>query len=105
MDDALSDSVYAILLVLLKPQHGYAIMKEISNITNGHMEIGPASMYTNLKKLQKADYITLQENSDRKKVYQITSSGREALEKDIARRRLFYEAGIALLAKNKEELN
>ncbi len=100
MDDALSDSVYAILLVLLNPQHGYGIMKEISEITTGAMKIGPSSMYTNLKKLQKADFITLTENSDHKKVYHITAKGRAALEKDVQRRRLFYEAGAALLAKN-----
>ncbi len=100
MEDALSDSVYVILLVLLKPQHGYGIMKEISEITSGEMEIGPASMYTNLKKLQKAGFITLTENSDRKKVYQITAKGKKALAKDVKRRRIFYEAGATLLANH-----
>lgn len=98
MEESLTDSTYLILLALLKPQHGYAIMKEISEMTGGAFEIGPASMYTILKKLQKSQLIELEESSDRKKIYQITEKGIRLLKHDIVRRRLFYEAGIEALA-------
>ncbi|MGM0125101.1 hypothetical protein IGI37_002498 [Enterococcus sp. AZ194] len=102
MDETLTDSTYLILLALLRPQHGYAIMKEVSELTKGTVEIGPASMYTILKKLQKNQYITLENTNDRKKVYTITESGKEVLKKDIQRRKLFFEAGQKLLVEGGE---
>ena len=103
MDDTLTDSSYLILLALLKPQHGYAIMKQVSEMTGERVSIGPASMYTILKKLQKSGYITLEENAERKKTYLISQQGLEVLEKDVQRRKLLYQAGEALLARQKED--
>ncbi|GGC82203.1 PadR family transcriptional regulator [Enterococcus wangshanyuanii] len=102
MEETLTDSTYLILLALLKPQHGYAIMKEVNLLTNGQVVIGPASMYTILKKLQTSKYISLEESNDRKKIYLITDKGRNALEQDIERRKLLYQAGSRLLAKKGE---
>ena len=99
MEETLTDSTYLILLALLKPQHGYAIMKEVNLLTNGQVTIGPASMYTILKKLQTSKYISLEESSDRKKIYLITEKGRSILEQDVERRKLLYQAGSRLLAK------
>lgn len=57
MDEALTDSTYLILLALLKPKHGYLIMKQIDDLSQGTFEIGPATMYTILKKLTKLSLI------------------------------------------------
>ncbi|MGC6769971.1 PadR family transcriptional regulator [Enterococcus sp. LJL128] len=103
MDETLTDSSYLILLTLLQPQHGYAIMKQISELTDGKVSIGPASMYTILKKLQKSGYITLEENSERKKIYLITEEGLDVLEKDISRRKLLYQAGEFLVAERRRK--
>lgn len=99
MEEALTDSTYLILLALLKPQHGYAIMKEISKLTHGAFEIGPASMYTILKRLQAHEMIQLEESNDRKKIYRITQKGRNTLVREIERRRLFYKAGADLMSE------
>lgn len=99
MDETLTDSTYLILLALLKPQHGYAIMKEITVLTDGNVEIGPASMYTILKKLVKSEWIQLEENLDRKKIYQITPQGIDVLKKEVQRRKIFYQAGEKMLAQ------
>ncbi|WP_425429267.1 PadR family transcriptional regulator [Enterococcus silesiacus] len=99
LEDTLTDSTYLILLALLEPQHGYAIMKEVNSLTNGQVDIGPASMYTILKKLQKSELITLEESSERKKIYLITEKGLENLKRDIKRRKLLYQAGNRLLAE------
>lgn len=105
MDEPLTDSNYLILLALLEPKHGYAIMKEISEITNERVSIGPASMYTILKKLVKSEYITLEQDDDRKKIYLITELGIKKLEEEVERRKLFYQAGERLLLeKAREEL-
>ncbi|KAF1305125.1 PadR family transcriptional regulator [Enterococcus saccharolyticus] len=99
MDETLTDSTYLILLALLKPQHGYAIMKEITVLTDGNFEIGPASMYTILKKLVKSEWIQLEETLDRKKIYHITPQGIDVLKKEVQRRKVFYQAGEKMLAK------
>ncbi|MBO0476623.1 helix-turn-helix transcriptional regulator [Vagococcus sp. DIV0080] len=101
MDEPLTDSSYLILLALLKPKHGYAIMKDISDITNERVSIGPASMYTILKKLLKSDLIALEQDDDRKKVYLITDLGINKLEEEVERRKLFYLAGERLLEEKR----
>ena len=87
----------SILLALLKPQHGYAIMKEITVLTEGKVEVGPASMYTILKKLVKSEWIRLEESSDRKKIYHITPKGIDVLKQEVQRRKIFYQAGAKML--------
>lgn len=104
MDEVLTDSTYLILLALLEPKHGYGIMKDITEITEGRISVGPASMYTILKKLEKQGHIALQEDSDRKKVYLITESGKEVLKKDIERRKLFYLAGETRYLESEERI-
>ena len=65
MDEALTDSTYLILLALLKPKHGYVIMKQIHELSQGTFEIGPATMYTILKKLTKKGWIDFEKKSIR----------------------------------------
>lgn len=72
MDEALTDSTYLILLALLKPKHGYLIMKQIHELSQGTFEIGPATMYTILKKLTKKGWIDLEESVDRKNLSDYT---------------------------------
>ena len=103
MDEPLTDSNYLILLALLEPKHGYAIMKDISDITEGKVTIGPASMYTILKKLVKNEFITLEQDDERKKVYLITDLGIQKLEEEVERRKLFYLAGDKLLSEKRGE--
>ena len=105
VNEPLTDSNYLILLALLKPKHGYAIMKDISDITDEKVSIGPASMYTILKKLVKSELITLEQDDDRKKVYLITDLGVQALEAEVERRKLFYLAGERLLSELRGELD
>lgn len=93
MEEALTDSMYLILIALVKPQHGYAIMKEITALTQGRYQIGPASMYTILKKLLDEKWISLEETDDRKKVYTITKSGIDRLKQEVTRREKFVRAG------------
>ena len=102
--EPMTDSTYLILLSLLEPRHGYAIMKGISDMTHDSVSIGPASMYTILKKLEKKGDIRLKEDKDRKKIYIITDQGKADLIKEVERRRMFYEAGRSLLNGDKVDV-
>lgn len=97
-DEILTDSTYYILLVLIEPVHGYGIMQKIQKISKGEMIIGPASLYTILKKLQEGGYIELlEDDEERRKVYTLTNKGRQILKKDINRRITMVEHGKAIL--------
>ncbi|NFP91982.1 PadR family transcriptional regulator [Clostridium sporogenes] len=84
----LTDSAFYILASVIEEKHGYLIMKVIEKFTNNEVVIGPASLYTTLKKLLKAGLVELNPNVDEnKKVYKITSKGREMLIKEINRKK------------------
>ena len=51
--EQLTDSVFYIMAAFIQPSHGYAVMSLIEEITNGTVVIGPASLYTIIKKLLK----------------------------------------------------
>ncbi|WP_042351900.1 PadR family transcriptional regulator [Bacillus massiliigorillae] len=96
-DEILTDSTYYILLTMVNPIHGYGIMQEIEQMSQGTMTIGPASLYTILKKLQTAQLIDLVPSDDRRKVYMLTPKGKEILKKDIERRMIMVEYGKKVL--------
>lgn len=97
-DNQLTDSMYYILLSLIEPLHGYGIKQKILDLSNGEIEIGPASLYTILKKLVTRNLIVLLEDDEnRKKTYQISESGRVLLKLDIERRIQMAEIGKNIL--------
>ena len=57
-EEQLTESGYYILLALLVPMHGYGISKYIEELTEKEVIIGPATLYTMLKKMQEQDYMT-----------------------------------------------
>ncbi len=84
----LNDSAFYILSSVIEEKHGYLIMKTIEELTEGKVSIGPASLYTTLKKLLKAELVELSPDTDsNKKVYKTTSKGKEMLQKEIERKK------------------
>ncbi|MBU3203950.1 PadR family transcriptional regulator [Clostridium algidicarnis] len=84
----LTDSAFYILSSVSEEKHGYLIMKTIEEFTENKVTIGPASLYTTLKKLLVAELVELKPSTDEnKKIYKITSLGREMLIKEIERKK------------------
>jgi DNA-binding PadR family transcriptional regulator len=84
----LTDTAFYILASVIEEKHGYLIMKIIEKLTNDKVIIGPASLYTTLKKLLAADLVELKTDiAENKKVYKITNKGREMLIKEIERKK------------------
>lgn len=99
-DDILTDSTYYILTSLIEPTHGYAIMQDIQQSSKGEIVIGPASLYTILKKLQNAELIEqFKVEEERKKTYILTKKGVDILKKDIKRRMNMVEVGKKALKR------
>ena len=90
--EQLTDSVFYIMAALTTPRHGYAIMNLIEETTKGTVSIGPASIYTIIKKLLQQEFIYLYDDSDsRRKTYLLTEKGREVLTEDIERRKVMIQ--------------
>jgi len=98
----LTDAYYYILLSLIKPKHGYLIMKSVEEMSEGEFSIGPASLYTSIKKLLDAQLIKLTHESEQKKIYVATDKGIESLNNEIERKRKMI--GIAEKIFNDEEM-
>ncbi|MDR1852062.1 MAG: PadR family transcriptional regulator [Propionibacteriaceae bacterium] len=89
----LTDTAFITLAALTEPRHGYKIMHEVEAQTNGEINLGPASLYTTLRKLAEAGLIALISEEDNKKVYQATESGLEALRLEVNKRRKLADYG------------
>ena len=84
--------MFYIMAALTKPRHGYAIMALIEETTEGAIKIGPASMYTIIKKLLKQEWIYLYEGADaRRKTYLLTDKGKEILKEDMDVRKMMIQ--------------
>ena len=86
---ALTESIFYILLRLHSPAHGYALMKDIAQMTDGRVNLGAGSLYGALDTLQKKGWISALEefHQDRKIEYVITDKGKQYFEKEILRLR------------------
>lgn len=81
---------FLILLALTdRPRHGLAIVEEIDARTDGAEQIGPASLYSTLKRLLALGFVAEpdqppdpSDDDPRRRYYEITPEGRRALRDD-----------------------
>jgi DNA-binding PadR family transcriptional regulator len=102
--EELPDSAFYILLLLLEANHGYMVMKEVEELTDGVVAIGPASMYTTIKKLLNAGLIEqLEDAGEGRKIYFTTDLGKEMLKREVERKKkMVRHAEIALEKERKK---
>ncbi len=96
---ALTEAVYYILLSLIKPMHGYGIMQNVEQLSNGRVKLAAGTLYGAINTLLEKGWITAipGEKDSRKKEYRITEAGRQALEGEILRLRELIENGNRIL--------
>jgi len=84
---ALTEAVYYILLSMLEPIHGYAVMQNIGKLTNGRVILGAGTLYGAIITLLEKHWIrAVTGNEDsRKKEYVITDLGRSILQRELVR--------------------
>ena len=95
----LSPAVFHILLALAgEDRHGYAIMRDIEDRTDGVVRVGPGMLYGSVKWLLKDGFIeetparSRAGADDRRRVYRLTAPGRALLKAEAAR----LEAAVGL---------
>lgn len=96
----MTETGFYILLSLQEEMHGYSIIQKVNELTGGDIIISPGTMYGSLSKMEKDGLIRFIREEDKRKLYQITTLGREVLLLEIKRiERLYknvrsYEEGI-----------
>lgn len=89
----LSPAMFYILLALPDgPKHGYAIMKEVEEMTGGKITLGPGSLYGSIKRLLKDKLIAETDHrpvraldDERRRYYILTDYGRRVLAGEVER--------------------
>lgn len=103
----LPPATFHILLALGdQERHGYSIMQEVATRSKGAFRIGPATLYTTIKRLLAEDLIEeLEERPDpemddqRRRYYRLTKLGRRAAEAELARLQSLVRQAKVSLAK------
>ncbi|TMN22191.1 PadR family transcriptional regulator [Lentibacillus cibarius] len=81
----MTETAFYILLSLAEPRHGYGIIKHVETITNGRIHLGSGTVYGTLTKMQRDGLIIVYADEKRKKIYEITDTGRQVMQAEIAR--------------------
>lgn len=84
----LTETFFYILLAVRKPNHGYGIIQEVLNLTEGRVNIGPGTLYGAINSMLEKGWISLyseDKESRKKKEYLITQKGKEIFKDEVNR--------------------
>jgi DNA-binding PadR family transcriptional regulator len=103
----LTPAVFHVLLALAGGErHGYAIMQEVVESTEGRIKMGPGTLYGTIKRLLEARLIEESAerpdprlDNERRRYYRLTAVGEQVLKAEARR-----YAGIVALARGKRLL-
>lgn len=110
MNFQLSHSEFYILLSLaIKSRHGYEIMKQVEQDSDGKVSLGPGTLYGSIKRMLQSELIKEVSGGDpRRKYYTMTGKGKQFLSSELERyndaielakdAKLFEQLGLSELA-------
>jgi DNA-binding PadR family transcriptional regulator len=96
---SLTPQIFYILLSLaMKERHGYEIMKQVEQDSDGKIKLGPGTLYGAIKRmLEEKLIIELNTSHSRRRYYQLTEKGRAIFNSEVQR----YNQAIALVKERK----
>ncbi len=86
----MTETSFYILYSLQTYNHGYGIVQQVKQLTNGEITLGPGTVYGTLSKMEKDGLIRFVWEENKRKVYQITPLGSEVLNLEILRIKRLY---------------
>lgn len=86
----MTETSFYILLCLREPSHGYQIVRSVEELTGGEIRLSPGTMYGTLSKMEKDGLIALDREEEKRKIYRITSLGKEILSLEVKRIERLY---------------
>ena len=99
----MTETIFYTLLALLEPNHGYGIMKFVKELTNDRVKMGTGTLYTMLGRLVEDQMITVVNENDSRKTYQITDEGKNILLLEVERLHKQCENGDNILGGDHNE--
>ena len=99
----MTEPMYYVLLTLMRPNHGYQLMQSIQQVSNNRIQIGPGTLYGVLTRMEKDGLIMIVGNDGRRKTYEITTTGEQALRTEYKRLQTVI-ADSALLKELDDEI-
>jgi DNA-binding PadR family transcriptional regulator len=105
--DPLPSAAFQILLALAEEDlHGYGIMRQVAEQTDGRVRLGPGTLYSSIQSLLEEGFIEeldaredLELGQERRRYYRLTSSGRK-----LARSEADKLAGFLRVARTRKIL-
>lgn len=86
---SVSESVLLILLSLVQePRHGYAILKDVAQLSDGRVKMSTGTLYGALRRLLEDGWIeriVAEDTSRDKQTYRLTRGGCQMLEAEVSR--------------------
>lgn len=83
----------------MNPMHGYGIMQNVEQLSNGRVKLAAGTLYGAINTLLEKGWLTALsgEKESRKKEYLITKKGKEMLEAELIRLHELLENGNRIL--------
>ncbi|OPX46457.1 lineage-specific thermal regulator protein [Ruminiclostridium hungatei] len=82
----LTETTFYIMLSLLEPSHGYAVMQNVEQLSENKVKIAAGTLYGAFENLVRQKLIKAVATEDtRRKVYVLTAEGKEVLKLEIRR--------------------
>jgi DNA-binding PadR family transcriptional regulator len=93
----LTEATYYIMLALIEPLHGYAVMQKVEQISQGMVRVGPGTLYGVFDTLEAAGLILMVKEEDRRKSYTLTPKGKKVLLSQIKRFEIITRNGLEVI--------
>jgi DNA-binding PadR family transcriptional regulator len=82
----LTETTFYIMLSLVEPSHGYAIMQNVEQLSHNKVKVAAGTLYGAIENLLKQKLIVEVKDEDkRRRVYTLTPEGNELLKLEIER--------------------
>ena len=99
---ALTEATYYILLSLCSPRHGYGIMQQTEELSDGRVRLAAGTLYGALNTLCDKGWIMLKtvDDDNRRKEYLLTDKGRDVLVHEVKRLKELAHNGEMILGED-----
>jgi len=78
-------SLHVVLALLGGEQHGYALMQDVQELSDGSVKMGPGTLYGTLNRLVTEGLIEETRQDDRRRFYRLTAEGERVAATELER--------------------
>ena len=96
----LTESTYYVMLTLVEPLHGYAVMQRVEEMSEGTVRLGPGTLYGVFATLEKAGLIVKVKEEERRKSYTLTPQGVDVLREQVRRLEIMARQGRQIAGRS-----